>query len=512
MLFQTDAGRDETVADTSIYREIAERTHGDVYVGVVGPVRTGKSTFVKRFMETAVIPNIPDEADRIRARDEMPQSAGGKTVMTTEPKFIPDGGVTVEVDGARMRVRLADCVGYMIPGAMGGTEEGEIRMVRTPWHEEPVPFEEAAAVGTHRVIAEHATVGMLVTTDGTIGDLPRENYVAAEERVAAELTELGKPFAVILNSARPESEEAVALASRLEEKYRAPVALISCAELDAEDVRQILGMLADEFPAKEAEVILPGWTAALPADHKLRGVLRNAVREAAGELKKLSDARGAFARTLENAVNREMATDGEGAEAVPLSCDAGRGEATLRLALPERLYYDTVSDLTGIRMEGEEDLIGTLCRLSDDAREFGRYREAIEAVNGDGYGIVMPEPDTLELKEPEIIRQGGGWGVRLRATAPSIHMIRADIDAEISPIVGTEQQSEETVKQLMEDFERDPSALWESNMFGRTLYDLLNDGLHAKLEHMPPDARRKFGETLSKIINEGSQGLICIIL
>lgn len=503
------------MADTSIYRDIAERTHGDVYVGVVGPVRTGKSTFIKRFMEAVVIPNIPDEADRIRARDEMPQSAGGRTVMTTEPKFIPDGGVAVEVDGARMRVRLADCVGYMIPGAMGGTEEGEARMVRTPWHEDPVPFEEAAAYGTHRIIAEHATVGMLVTTDGTVGDLPRENYTAAEERVAAELTALGKPFAVILNSARPDAPESVELARRLEDKYRAPVALVSCAELDAEDFRQILGLLADEFPAKEADVILPGWTAALPEDHRIRAALREGVREAAKNLKKLSDARGAFARTLETALNRSLIPAGEGREEVrvtPLSADAGRGTAELRLILPERLYYDTVSDLCGIPMENEEDLIGALRTLSADAKEFGRYREAIEAVNGEGYGIVMPEPESLELQEPEMIRQSGGWGVRLRATAPSIHMIRADIDAEISPVVGTEQQSEETVKQLMEDFERDPSGLWESNMFGRSLYDLLNDGLHAKLEHMPPDARRKFGETLSKIINEGSQGLICIIL
>ena len=503
------------MADTSIYRDIAERTRGDVYVGVVGPVRTGKSTFIKRFMEAVVIPNIPDEADRIRARDEMPQSAGGRTVMTTEPKFIPDGGVAVEVDGARMRVRLADCVGYMIPGAMGGTEEGEARMVRTPWHEDPVPFEEAAAYGTHRIIAEHATVGMLVTTDGTIGDLPRENYVAAEERVAAELTELGKPFAVILNSVRPDSAEAVDLAQRLEDKYRAPVALVSCAELDAEDIRQILGMLADEFPAKEADVILPGWTAALPQDHPVRAALRDAVREAAKSLKKLSDARGVFARMLETALNRTLLPAGESGEEVrvtPLSADAGRGTAEMTLTLPGRLYYDTVSDLTGIPMRNEEELIGALRTLSADAREFSRYREAIEAVNGEGYGIVMPEPESLELREPEMIRQSGGWGVRLRATAPSIHMIRADIDAEISPVVGTEQQSEETVRQLMEDFGRDPSGLWESNMFGRSLYDLLNDGLHAKLEHMPPDARRKFGETLSRIINEGSQGLICIIL
>jgi stage IV sporulation protein A len=388
-------------------------------------------------------------------------------------------------------------------------------MVRTPWHDAPVPFEEAAETGTHRVITEHATVGMLVTTDGSIGDLQRENYAAAEERVAAELTQAGKPFAVILNSARPDSEEAVSLAERLETKYGAPVALVSCAELDAEDFRQILGMIADEFPAKEAEVILPGWSAALPEGDRFRGAVRNAVREAAGRLKKLSDARGAFAVALEEAVNRAVSAEGdypEKASVVPELTDAGKGTAVLRLTLPEGLYYDTVSEMTGIPVKNEEELIAALNRLAASAREFERYREAIDAVNGEGYGIVMPDPDSLELKEPEILRQGGGWGVRLRATAPSIHMIRADIDAEISPIVGTEQQSEATVKQLMQDFENDPSGLWESNMFGKSLYDLLADGLHAKLDHLPPDARKKLGETLAKIINEGSQGLICIIL
>ncbi len=501
------------MADTSIYRDIAERTHGDVYIGVVGPVRTGKSTFIKRFMEEAVIPNIADEGDRIRARDEMPQSAGGRTVMTTEPKFIPDDGVPISCDGIGMRIKLADCVGYMIPGAMGSTEDGEARMVRTPWHEGPVPFEEAAEVGTHRVIAEHATVGMLVTTDGSIGEIPRENYAAAEERVAAELTELGKPFAVILNSTRPDAPETVRLAEDLEEKYKAPVASVSCAELDAEDIRHILGMLADEFPAKEVDVILPRWTAALPANHRIRTSVREVVKAAAKSLSKLADAKGAFSRVLGEEIRRMVSAEGGDADAVavkPEETDAGRGTASLSLTLPDGLYYATLSELTGIPMKDEEDLISALNRLSAEGREYGKYREAIEAVNAEGYGIVMPEAGSLTLGEPEIIRQSGGWGVRLRATAPSIHMIRADIDAEISPVVGTEQQSEETVKMLMEDFGRDPSSLWESNMFGRTLYDLLNDGLHAKLEHMPPDARKKFGETLSKIINEGSQGLICI--
>ena len=503
------------MTDSSIYRDIAERTHGDVYVGVVGPVRTGKSTFIKRFMEAVVLPNIEDEADRIRARDELPQSAGGRTVMTTEPKFIPDEAVRVSIDGAVLRVRLVDCVGYMIPEAAGGTEDGEIRMVNTPWHPEPVPFEEAAEVGTHRVISEHATVGMLVTTDGTVGDIPRENYIGAEERAAAELSALGKPFAVILNSARPESEEAARLARSLEEKYAAPVALVNCLTLDAEDVWHIFGMLLGEFPAKEAAVRLPAWTGILPPDHRLAVGIREAVAGAAKKMKRLSDISSAFAAAVTEGVRKAAAASGsdpDGVRCEVTETDAGRGAAVLRLTLPDSLYYGAVSEITGIPMKDEGELLGALKDLSAAKREFDRYRDAIADVNARGYGIVMPEADDLSLEEPQIVRQAGGYGVRLRASAPSIHMIRAQIGAEINPIVGTEEQSEEMVKFLMEEFESDPASLWDSNMFGRSLYELVNDGLHAKLGHMPEDARQKFGETLSKIINEGSQGLICIIL
>lgn len=508
------------MTDTAIYKDIAGRTHGDVYIGVVGPVRSGKSTFIKRFMETVVIPNIPEETDRQRSRDELPQSAGGRAVMTTEPKFIPDEGVSIPVEeGVSLRVKLVDCVGYMIPEAKAGGEDGGTRMVHTPWHSEPVTFEEAAEYGTRKVIAEHATIGMLVTSDGSVGDFSRENYQPTEERVAKELSELGKPFAVILNSAHPEAEEAVRLAETLEEKYRAPVALVNCLELDAEDIAHILEMLLDEFPAKEADVILPAWTSVLPDDHRLKRGIRDAAADASKKMKRLRDIRGGFAETLLAGIRKAASTVGEygGEEAGEIRADiektdAGSGTAVLRVRLPDGLYYDVISEITGIPMKNETDLLEALKGLSAAKREFDKYRSALSEVNEKGYGIVMPCVDDLHLEDPEIVRQAGGYGVRLRASASSVHMIKTNIETEINPIVGTEQQSEEMVKYLMREFEDDPKAIWQSNMFGKSLYELVGDGLHTKLDHMPEDARQKFGETLSKIINEGSQGLICIIL
>ena len=504
------------MTDTAIYKDIAGRTHGNVYIGVVGPVRSGKSTFIKRFMECVVLPNIKNDADRARARDELPQSAGGRAVMTTEPKFIPDEGVDIAVEeGARLRVKLVDCVGYMIPDAQAGDGEGGTRMVRTPWHSEPVTFEEAAEYGTRKVIAEHATIGMLVTSDGTLGDFSRENYQAAEERVAKELTELGKPFAVILNSAHPEAEEAVRLAMKLEEKYRAPVALVNCLELDGEDIAHILEMLLDEFPVKEADILLPAWTSVLPEDHRLKRGICEAVVAASKKMKRLRDIRGEFSEVLLAGIGKAAASVGEYGGDIAADVektDAGSGTVVLRVRLPDGLYYDVISEITGIPMKNETDLLEALEGLSAAKREFDKYRSALAEVNEKGYGIVMPCVDDLHLEDPEIVRQSGGYGVRLRASASSVHMIKTNIETEINPIVGTEQQSEEMVRYLMNEFEDDPKTIWQSNMFGKSLYELVNDGLHSKLDHMPEDARQKFGETLSKIINEGSQGLICIIL
>ncbi len=503
------------MTNADIYRDIAARTGGDIYIGVVGPVRAGKSTFIKKFMETAVIPNIQGEHDRTRARDELPQSAGGRTVMTTEPKFIPDEAVQIPVgECGRVNVRMIDCVGYMVPDAMGNTENGAVRMVHTPWSEEPLPFEEAAETGTRKVIEEHSTIGVLVTTDGSFGDIPRENYLLAEERVARELTAIGKPFAVILNSQNPASPEAEKLAMELEEKYKAPVALVNCTALDGEDIAHILRMVLMEFPLREIFVRMPGWMSALDGDHWLRCAAAEAVLRTARPMRKVGDAAETYADTLADAITESIAAGGgEGKASVRLSgIDLGTGRVDAEITMPEALYYRIVGEMTGIEMENEKDLISALRSLTEAKRTYDKYAEAIRELDENGYGIVMPDVDSLTLEEPEIVRQAGGYGVRLRASAPSVHMIRASIETELNPVVGTEQQSEELVKNLLRDFEEDPKQIWESNLFGKTLYELVNDGLHAKLSHMPPDARLKLGETLSRIINEGSGGLICIIL
>lgn len=488
----------------SIYKDISERTGGDIYIGVVGPVRTGKSTFIKRFMQTVVLPNIEDGYSKERARDEMPQSAAGKTVMTTEPKFVPDEAVNIYIDdNISMRVKMIDCVGYIVSEALGTLENGQQRMVHTPWQEEPMPFIEAAEYGTEKVIKDHSTIGMMITTDGSIGEISRESYLPAEERVVAELKEIGKPFAIILNSAHPTADESIALAYELEEKYGAPVALVNCLELDFDDISHILELVLHEFPVSEICFSVPSWITSLDDIHPIKTALRESIHSIAESINKVGDIKGA----VDSLKNNEYISSFNISD-----INLGNGKASMELNFGDALYYSVISEMTGFDIENENQMIELLREFSSMKAQYQRVAEALAMAEEKGYGIVMPTIDELKLEEPEIVKQNGGYGVRLSASAQSIHMIRANIETEISPIVGTEQQSEEMVKYMLREFEAEPTKLWNSNMFGKSLYELINEGLHTKLEHMPDESRTKLSETLERIINEGSNGLICIIL
>lgn len=492
------------MTNSSIYSDITARTDGDIYIGVVGPVRTGKSTFIKKFMETVVLPNIENKDERERARDEMPQSAQGKTVMTTEPKFVPDEAVKIVLDGnAELRVKMIDCVGYIIPGAMGHTEGEKPRMVTTPWSNQELPFDKAAEIGTAKVINDHSTIGILVTTDGSIGEIPRENYVEAERRVAKELKAIDKPFAIILNSAVPESDSATELALALEREYEAPVALVNCTDLTEEDIKKILELVLLEFPIREIGVKIPAWIDALPFEHNLRRTLYSTINKTAEEIAKVGQARDAFS---------DIANGEFGISLYPDAIDLATGRVHFAAQIPEELFYEILSEETGFEIGDAEKLMVCLQELSKIKKEYDKLESALKEVKENGYGIVTPSLEDMTLEEPEIVKQGGSYGVRLRASAPSIHMIRADIKTEVSPIVGSERQSEDVVKFLLKEFEEAPAKIWESNMFGKSLYELVNEGINAKLAHMPIDSRIKIADTLRKIINDGSGGLICIIL
>ena len=488
----------------NIYRDIVERTAGDIYIGVVGPVRTGKSSFIKRFMETVVIPHMDNDFRRDRAIDELPQSAAGKTIMTTEPKFIPEDAVKVEMDGgAQMNLRMIDCVGYIVPSSLGYVENGQPRMVRTPWFAEAIPFNMAAEIGTEKVIREHSTIGLVVTTDGSISDIPREEYEEAEERVVEELKEIDKPFAILLNCTDPDSRAAQDLAKRLEEKYAAPVLAVNCMDLSESDIREVLALVLKEFPIKEICIDLPRWIVVLEKEHWLKRAIFECLEQVCKPIHRLSHVKEQL-KQLEDCPQIK--------HAVVSGIDLGSGSAKVSVQVEPKLFYQVLGETTGLHIDSEEELMPCMAELARIRRDYEKIKGAMEEVQATGYGIVMPSLEELHLEEPEIVKQGGRYGVRLKASAPSIHMMRADITTEVSPIVGSEKQSEDLVKYLLNEFEEDPVKIWDSNIFGKSLHALVNEGLHNKLYRMPSDARMRLQETIERIINEGCNGLVCIIL
>lgn len=487
-----------------IYSDIAGRTGGDIYIGVVGPVRTGKSTFIKKFMDTLVIPNIEDDYRRERAVDELPQSSAGKTIMTTEPKFIPEEAVGISLEnGAQLNVRMIDCVGYIVPSSVGYIENSAPRMVHTPWFEEEIPFNMAAEIGTRKVISEHSTIGLVVTTDGSITDIPRDEYAEAEERVINELKEINKPFVVVMNSTEPSSEKVQELCSQLSEKYSSAVIPVNCIELTEQNIKDIIMRILFEFPVREINIRMEKWITGLEKGHWLKDEVFSAVRDAAENVKMIREVKDA----AEIMGGCKYITESRIA-----NMDLGCGSATIQVTLDSSLFYKILGEATGIEIVNESDLLPVLMELNRVKKEYEKIRPALEEVAATGYGIVMPDIEELSLEEPEIIKQGGKYGVKLRASAPSIHLMKASINTTVSPIVGTEKQSEELVMYLLSGFEEDPKKIWQSNIFGKSLHELVNEGLHNKLYKMPVEARIKLQETLQRIINEGCSGLICFIL
>ena len=492
------------MTDTNIYRDIAARTDGAFMLGVVGPVRTGKSTFIKRFMETLVIPRIDNTYMKERARDELPQSGSGRTIMTAEPKFVPENAVNIALgDGAELSVRLVDCVGYMVDGAAGQFEDGAERLVTTPWFDHEITMTEAAEKGTHKVITEHSTVGIVVTTDGTICDIPREKYEAPEERAITELKSIGKPFVVLLNSAEPASETAIAIAEEITARYDVRCIRVNCMTLTEDDIAGIIRSVLEEFPLKSIGIFLPEWLEALPEDNELRNELFASIMDCSSGVCRIKDCRCAVDKLSQCECVNDVSID---------RSDLGTGTVSVTVCLPRSLYYTTISEQTGIEINNDGDLISTLTEMSEVKRDYDKLRCALNDVRTKGYGVVMPDSSQMQLEEPQIVRQGGKYSVKLKANAPAIHMLMTNIETEVTPAIGGETASEDIINFLLQGFDGDVNRIWQSNIFGKSLYDIAEEGLTSKIESLPENAKQKLQQTLQRIINEGSGGLICILL
>lgn len=487
-----------------IYKDIADRTDGDIYAGIVGPVRTGKSTFIKRFMELLVIPNMENKHKKERTKDELPLSGSGKTIMTTEPKFVPSEAVELVLhDNVKFKVRMVDCVGYLVKGALGHEENLMPRMVTTPWSDVAIPFEDAAEIGTRKVITDHSTIGFVVTTDGSITDIDRANYIKAEERVIGELKELEKPFVIILNSKHPNLDSTLALKDSLEAKYGVSVIAMDVLNMDVPDVERVFEKILFEFPVKEININLPGWIDGLPKNHWIKNSIMNSLKEAITDLEKLNEVQGCLTSLMALDIIKEMDIE---------EINLGEGIVKSNVVLQDGLFYQILNEITGYKIDGDYQILNLVTKLAETKKEYDKIERALIEAKEIGYGLVSPSLDEMILAEPEIYRQGNRFGVKLKATAPSLHVLRADITTEVSPLIGTERQSEELVQYFLKEFEGEPSKIWQSNLFGKSLYDLVNEQLQGKLNTMPEDVRQKMRRALERILNDGSGGLICIII
>lgn len=486
-----------------LYKDIQLRTGGEIYIGVIGPVRTGKSTLIKRMMDLLVLPNLSEGPEKERIVDEMPQSGSGRTITTTEPKFLPKEAFELKLSpDIELKVRLIDCVGYMVDGAVGHMEDEQPRMVKTPWSEEKIPFVKAAEIGTRRVMQEHSTIGIVVTCDGSFSELSRENYIEAESRTVAEMKKLGKPFIVVLNCSRPFSQESIALAEELQKKYEVPVLPLNCEQLHKEDISKILENILMEFPLTDIEFYMPGWVEMLPDDSKIKKDLLDGVKKLMGKIHRLQDV------TAENMVM----------ESPFVSClkienrNLSNGKVRIVVDIDEKYYYEILSEMTGEQIEGEYELLTLIKQLSAMKKEYVKVQYAIDAVRQKGYGVVMPIKEEIALEEPALVRQGTKYGVKIKATAPSIHMIRANIETEISPLVGSEAQAADLMKYIAQQSGGEEGNIWNTNIFGKSIEELVEDGIKSKVYQIGEESQVKLQETMQKIVNDSNGGMVCIII